>query len=137
MRAPAQAAPSHWPAAAASLIRLGNDVATESPPFFRCVASARRNVPVSFGCCVVRSRAGGVLIRMSPAINMRRDAAAETLRADTQHTFSLIFEDWQTNLNFSNIKCTNLITLKERVNFLPFTRKVAKLGAFVVNWLQL
>lgn len=89
MRAPAQAAPSHWPAAAATLIPLGNDVATESPPFFRSVASARRNVPVSFGCCVVRSRAGGVLIRMSPAINMSRDAAAEAQRADTRHTFAL------------------------------------------------
>lgn len=61
MRAPAPAASSDWSTGVASLIRLDNDVAAESPPFFRCVASARRNVPVSFGCRVVWPRAGGCI----------------------------------------------------------------------------
>lgn len=61
MRAPAPAASSDWSTGVASLIRLDNDVAAESPPFFRCVASARRNGPVSFGCRVVWPRAGGCI----------------------------------------------------------------------------
>lgn len=86
MRAPAPALAAHWSAGGSDATGLADDVAALFPPFFplRCERAKKRFCFfwVASGAAVRRCGAarphGGVLIRMSPAINMSRDAVAET-----------------------------------------------------------